>query len=213
MNEAPSQAIPKGYNPPFGGMMNHVKTMTLMFLLPIISCTQPGPQPDVPRDQADRAPVHEAAPDDDLHGTLDSMPTDDTHAQAMADMRGSRQSGVNTEIRLPEHIQAAWSGVRIRVVDSTTGVSERYDVSLGEATALGNTGLTLVADSFIPDFVMDEAGITSRSAGAENPATHVVISEQGVEPYEGWLFAAMPDIHPYPHDRYRVLLEEGIPAG
>jgi len=191
--------------------MRQLTTTTLILLLPLIGCAQRTTQPDDARDQAAQGTVQQTAPDDGLHGTLGSMPTDDTHAQAMAEMQGSRTAGVNTQVRLPAHIAEAWGGVRIRVVDSSTGVSERYDVPLDEATVLGDTGLTIVADTFIPDFVMDEAGITSRSADAANPAAHVVVSEQGAEPYEGWLFAAMSDIHPYPHDRYRVLLEEGIP--
>jgi hypothetical protein len=59
---------------------------------------------------------------------------------------------------------------------------------------------------------MDDDGITSRSADANNPAAHVVITEEGVDDYEGWLFAAMPEIHPFPHARYQVLLVEGIPV-
>ena len=193
--------------------MRYLTATTVIFLLAFIGCAQRAPRSNAAEDQANQASVHESAPDDDLHGTMNSMPSDDTHAQAMAEMQGARQSGVNTEIRLPEDIRTAWSGVTVRVVDSTTGGSERYDISLGEATALGDSGLTLIVESYIPDFVMDEAGITSRSPDPANPAARVVISEQGAEPYEGWLFASMPDIHPFPHDRYRVLLEEGIPAG
>ena len=59
---------------------------------------------------------------------------------------------------------------------------------------------------------MDEGGITSRSADANNPAANVVITEEGAEDYEGWLFAAMPGIHPFPHEQYQVLLVEGLPA-
>ncbi len=192
--------------------MKNLTTSILLLLLPVIGCAQRGSQQGDVEHQAVQAPVHETAPDDELHGTLNSMPTDDTHAQAMAEMQGTRPSAVNSEIRLPEHIVSAWTGVRIRVVDSTTGASERYDIPVGEPAPLGETGLTLVVESFIPDFVMDEAGITSRSPDPANPAARVVISEEGTEPYEGWLFASMPDIHPFPHDRYRVLLEEGIQA-
>jgi len=45
-----------------------------------------------------------------------------------------------------------------------------------------------------------------------NRAPRIVISEDGMANYQGWLFAAMPEIHPFPHDRYQVLLVEGIPA-
>ena len=192
--------------------MKNVSTVALILLLPLFGCAREVPPLDEEEDRTAEAPVHQAAPDDELHGTLGSMPPDDTHARAMAEMRGTRQSGVNTEVRLSEDIQAAWKGVRVRVVDSTTGASERHDLTLGEPTSLGDTGLTVIAESFIPDFVMDEARITSRGPEPANPAARVVISEGGAEPYEGWLFASMPDIHPFPHDRYRVLLEEGIPA-
>jgi hypothetical protein len=183
-----------------------------MGLLVLTACGGPVSE-EGPSTAATSDSTGDAAPDDALHRSLEAMPNDDAHAQAMADIRPDHDRGIVTDVRLPDEIRSAWTGIRIRVVDSSTGESERFDIPLGEVTPLGSSGLTLVADSFIPDFAMDEAGITSRSADPANPAARVVISEQGAEPYEGWLFATMPDIHPYPHDRYRVLLEEGIPAG
>lgn len=141
-----------------------------------------------------------------------AMPEDNVHANAAGSSMPGMMGGVNTEIRLDPEIAAAWSGIRVRVVDSETGDDQTIDVPLGENVALGDSGLTLSTDTFIPDFVMDEGGITSRSAETLNPAARVVISEEGVADYEGWLFAAMPEIHPYPHERYQVLLVEGIPA-
>jgi hypothetical protein len=178
----------------------------------VAACGGPVSDDDVSPD-ATAASAGDPAPDDALHRSVAAMPDDDAHAKAMADIRPDHDRGIVTEVRLPDEIRSSWTGIRIRVVDSSTGGSERYDIPLGEVTSLGDSGLTFVADSFIPDFVMDEAGITSRSPDPSNPAARVVISEEGAEPYEGWLFATMPDIHPYPHDRYRVLLEEGIPAG
>jgi hypothetical protein len=140
------------------------------------------------------------------------MPNDDVHSQAMSGAMGGPMGGVNTEINLPPEIAAAWTGVRVRLIDSESGESALYDVPLGTATPLGDSGLILTARNFVPDFVMDESGITSRSADPGNPAVQVLVTEDGAEDYEGWLFAAMPGIHPYPHARYQVLLVEGIPA-
>jgi hypothetical protein len=125
---------------------------------------------------------------------------------------GGKIGGLETDINLDPEIAEAWSGVRVQVLDSETAESEVFDVALGETVTLGESGLTLTASTFIPDFVMDETGITSRSGDTHNPAALILISEEGVPDYEGWLFAAMPEIHPYPHDRYQVLLVEGIPA-
>ena len=143
---------------------------------------------------------------------VQTTPGGDVASSAAGESMGGMMGGVNTDISLDPEIADAWSGIRVQVVDSETGDVQIYDVPLGEAVALGDSGLTLSSDLFIPDFVMDEGGITSRSAETQNPAARIVIAEDGVTDYEGWLFAAMPEIHPFPHDRYQVLLVEGIPA-
>ena len=143
---------------------------------------------------------------------VQSMPDDDVHDAAMGQTMGGMMGGVNTEIDLDPEIAGAWSGIRVHVVALETEEGQIFDVALDETVVLGESGLTLTSDVFVPDFVMDESGITSRSADTHNPAARVVITEEGAADYEGWLFAAMPEIHPFPHDRYQVLLVEGIPA-
>ena len=177
-----------------------------IILLVLAGCgAQPaGEEPDLEASK-------EAMPDDDLHRIAAEMPDDDVHATAMAEgMGGGGMSGLNTEINLDPAILSAWSGIRVRVIEGDSEITQSFDVGLAETVELGDTGLTLSAQTFIPDFVMDDDGITSRSPEANNPAARVVISEEGATDYEGWLFAAMPEIHPFPHERFKVLLEEGI---
>jgi hypothetical protein len=147
---------------------------------------------------------------------VEAMPEDDVHAAAMGDSMtesmGGMMGGLNTEIDLDPEIAAAWSGIRVHVVALDSQEGQIFDVTLGETAVLGDSGLSLTAEAFIPDFVMDETGITSRSAETHNPAARVLITEEGAEDYGGWLFAAMPEIHPFPHQRYQVLLIEGIPT-
>jgi hypothetical protein len=119
---------------------------------------------------------------------------------------------VTTEVRVAPEIAEAWSAVRIEVLDRDTGDEKVFEVPLGGADLLGDSGLVLSAETFVPDFIMDENGIRSRTAEPHNPAVRVVISGDGMEDYRGWLFAAMPEIQAFPHPRYRVLLVEGIPA-
>ena len=133
--------------------------------------------------------------------------------QGMEGMAPHAPMEVPTEVTLDEAVRAAWRGVRVKVVDLQSGESATHDLALGEAVPLGDTGLVATALVFVPDFVMDDRGITTRSPEPNNPAVRVRIEEEGKPPYEGWLFAAMPEIHPYPHERYQVLLVEGIPAG
>jgi hypothetical protein len=152
------------------------------------------------------------AASDTAETDVQTMPDDDVHTTATGGSMGGMMGGLNTDIRLDPEIAGAWSGIRVHVVDSENGDGHIIDVALGETVALGDSGLTLSAGTFVPDFVMDEGGITSRSAETHNPAARVIITEEGNADYEGWLFAAMPEIHPFPHERFQVLLVEGIPA-
>jgi hypothetical protein len=131
----------------------------------------------------------------------------------MAGTQAGHDTGLNTQIHLSNDVRNAWQGIKVRVLDTTTGKAEEFDVPIGSTATLGASGLSLTAEAFIPDFVMDPSGITSRSDRPDNPAARVIITEEGKDPYTGWLFAALPDIHPFPHDRYQVLLVEGLPAG
>jgi len=143
------------------------------------------------------------------HDASATMPDDATHQDAMG---GQHASSLKTDVTLPDDVRSAWSGVQVKLVDSTTKAETTYDVPLGQTVALGDSGLTLEAVAFVPDFVMDASGITTRSADPNNPAAKVVIRENGVDDYSGWLFANMPEIHPYPHERYQVLLVGGVTA-
>ena len=145
----------------------------------------------------------------------EAMPGDDVHAEAMdAAMGGGMHSGggINAEITLDPEIADDWKAIRVRVVDLESMDETFHNIAIGEEAPLGDTGLTLRAITFVPDFVMGETGITSRSAEPQNPAARVVIIEQGKDDYEGWLFGAMPEIPAYPHELYGVVLAEGVPA-
>jgi hypothetical protein len=169
------------------------------FALLLAGCGQ-APESDTTEEVSQKAAAAHAA-----------MPADEDHKGMSAHGATGGSMALNTEMTLDESIRAAWSGVRVRVEDVEAEISHTFDIALGDELALGDSGLTLTALDFVPDFVMGEDGITSRSAEPANPAARVTILEDGQEPYTGWLFAAMPKIHPFPHERYRVLLVEGLP--
>jgi len=166
------------------------------------------------------APTGDAvAPDtvsgDTLEEAMQNMPDDDAHrglAMGSGGMGGMMGGAMNREVHVDEAIRAAWSGVRVRVEKLDSGTTETFVAPLGQAIPLGDTGLTLTAEVFVPDFVMDENGITSRSPEPNNPAARVLITEEGQTDFKGWLFASLPEIHPFPHEHYRVTLVEGVPA-
>ena len=124
---------------------------------------------------------------------------------------GKHDMGLNTEVTLSEEVSAAWRGAIIQVTAPDENI-QQFDLPLDEAVTLGDTGLTATALVFVPDFVMDEGGISTRSPEAKNPALKLRVTEEGKPDYEGWLFAAMPEIHPFPHETYSIVLIGGLPV-
>ncbi len=176
--------------------MRNSKTLILITLLAALGC---GGSTTPPAEDVDTGAAH------------DSMPADDVGANAMGG--GMHQgAGINAEITLDPEIADDWRAIRVRVVELETMKESFFEVPIGEEAPLGDTGLSLRTVVFIPDFVMGENGITSRSAAPQNPAARVVILEEGKDDYEGWLFGAMPEIHAYPHELYGVMLAEGVPV-
>jgi hypothetical protein len=153
--------------------------------------------------------------DTDAAAAHGGMPDDDVHSAAMGEAMGGgmhQGGGINATVNLDPEIADDWRAVKVRVVVLETMTETFHEIPVGGAATLGDSGLTLEVVAFVPDFVMGEDGITSRSADPQNPAARVVIMEEGKDAYEGWLFGAMPEIHAYPHEKYGVVLVEGLPA-
>jgi len=180
--------------------MRNCRTLIFISLFATLGC---GGSTTPPADDVDTTAAERAMPDDDVH------------AGAMGSSMGGgmhQGPGINAEVSLDPEIADDWRAIRVRVVDLGTLEERAYEIPIGGEAPLGDTGLALRAVTFIPDFIMGETGITSRSAEPQNPAARVVIMEDGKDDYEGWLFGAMPEIHPFPHEQYGVVLAEGVPV-
>lgn len=184
-----------------------ILALAILTALTLTACAKPADQATDAAPAPDAVDTHSQMPDDDAHrGAMESA--GDPHSS----MTGMMGGALNREVVLDDAIRNAWRAVRVEVAELESGVAQQVEVPLGETVALGDTGLTLEAQLFIPDFVMNENGVSTRSPEPNNPAAKVVIREAGAEDYEGWLFATMPGIHPFPHETYRVTLVAGVPA-
>jgi hypothetical protein len=186
-----------------------MRLVTVTIVLALICWSCAGQQPEsTPQPEADTQASH-AMPDDAIHAGLGE--TAPAHEGMGGMMGGDHDMGLNTDLSLDPAIRSAWEGGVVEVAGE--GMAPiAVELRFGEPTALGETGLTAEALVFIPDFVMGDDGITSRSAEVGNTALQVRITEEGVDDYVGWLFGTMPSIHPYPHEKYTVVLVEGLPA-
>ena len=178
--------------------MRSLLTIMLLTTLPLLGCGQKT---------GDEA-VTDLAPPTGADQTTDTGPSNMMGAMMGGD---THDMGIKTDISMSDEIKNAWAGAIIQVA-GPQGTPQRYELIIGEEVDLGDTGLTATALIFIPDFVMGEDGITSRSPEPTNPALRLRITENDRPDYEGWLFGAMPEIPPFPHETYSILLAEGIPA-
>ncbi|MGD9254022.1 MAG: hypothetical protein PVG92_08825, partial [Holophagae bacterium] len=106
---------------------------------------------------------------------------------------------LSSEFEVDQSILGAWSGIRVAVSEVGGKTSEIIDAGLGEPVVLGESGLTMTAQVFLPDFVMDDGIIRNRTPEPHNPAARVAIAGDGAADYEGWIFASMAGLPPYPH--------------
>ncbi len=120
------------------------------------------------------------------------------------------QVAVPTTLVVPDAVQKAYSGVVLLWRDSSNGKEGKLEVPLGGSAALGDSGLIVFADTYLPAFTMNADVITSSGSGEENPAARIHITEGGKEIFGGWIFQRFPDAHPFTHPRFSLHLEGGV---
>jgi len=124
------------------------------------------------------------------------------------------QKKIQREIIVPKNVEGKWKAVKILVRDKTDEeLNALKTVTLGSSFQLGDSGITVAAAEFFPNFVMDQAAVTSMGNELANPAIHLVItSKDGQELYNGWTFAKYPGLYAFEHERYSLQLMDFIPT-
>ena len=123
------------------------------------------------------------------------------------------QKNIKREIIVPKSVAGKWKAVKILVRDKSDEERNKIQtVELGSTFQLGDSGITVSAAEFFPNFVLDKARYTSMDNTLGNPAIHLVITEKGKELYNSWTFAKYPGLYAFKHPRYSLQLMDFIPA-
>ena len=123
------------------------------------------------------------------------------------------QKNIKREIIVPKSVAGKWKAVKILVRDKSDEERNKIQtVELGSTFQLGDSGITVSADEFFPNFVLDKALYTSKDNTLGNPAIHLVVTENGKELYNSWTFAKYPGLYAFKHPRYSLQLMDFIPA-
>jgi hypothetical protein len=118
---------------------------------------------------------------------------------------------VPTRLEVPPEVSHAYTGIKIVWRDKADGKEGVIEVPLGGTAPLPDPSLVVRADVFLPAFTMAGGAITSEGVEPQNPAARITVLDKGKEIFTGWLFARFPDVHPFTHPRFQLLLEAGVP--
>lgn len=114
------------------------------------------------------------------------------------------------EILVPEDVKNTWESVKLLITDKKTNKQETAEVKIGDKYKVRGSGIVIHVGQLLPDFRMDALTMTSMSNEPNNPAVNVTIVEGGKEIFTGWLYSRFPDVHPFEHPQYAVILVEGV---
>ena len=113
------------------------------------------------------------------------------------------------QVVVPESVKGKWKSIVLNIEDKEAGKTTAQEVALGAEYKIPGTDITIKAGDFLPDFIMEGAVITSRSAEPNNPAASITVTEGGEEIFASWIYSNHPAIHPFGHDKYGITLKEG----
>jgi hypothetical protein len=117
---------------------------------------------------------------------------------------------VERKVMVSKDVKAKWKAVKLAVEDKKAKTTKEYTVKVGSELSIPNTKMKVKVLNFLPDFKMTDKEFTSASAKPNMPAAQVVVSENGKEIWNNWLFSLQPGIHPFQHDAVGLLLVSGV---
>ncbi len=145
-------------------------------------------------------------PDPAVHMAISHEASDEQPAAG-----GGEQATAPTRLEVPPEVGKAYSGIRLAWKDVQGGKSGVLEVPLGGEAPLPDSPVAVRADVFLPAFSMAGGVVTSQGVEPQNPAARITVLESGREIFGGWIFTRFPDVHPFTHPRFQLLLEGGVP--
>ena len=117
---------------------------------------------------------------------------------------------VEKKLVVPDAVKTSWKAVKVEVEFKEKKTKKQFTVGLNSEFKVPDSDITLKVGNFLPHFAMAADQITSNSNNPENPAAQVEVFQGGKEIFHGWLFSKFPAVHPFQHDKYGLLLLEGV---
>ncbi len=117
---------------------------------------------------------------------------------------------VERQVVVSKDIMDTWKAIKLSIENKSAKTTKEYTVNIGSELTIPNTKMVVKAVAFLPDFKMTEKEIKSVSNKPNMPAALVVVTENGKEIWNNWLFALQPGIHPFQHENIGIILVGGV---
>jgi hypothetical protein len=119
---------------------------------------------------------------------------------------------VNRVVIVSKEVKAKWKAVKVAVVNKTTMAKKVYTVNIGSTLAIPSTKMSVKVVHFLPDFKMTNKEFYSRTNEPNQPAAQIVVTDDGKEIFNNWLFALQQSVHPFndPNGKIGITLVEGV---
>jgi hypothetical protein len=161
-----------------------VLAVVLIFAVSLGACKKKEPKPQLPPG----------------HAAMEGMP-----AAGMPNV-----PKVERQVVVSKDVAEKWKAVKLTIENKAAKTTKDYTVHIGSELAVPDTNLTVKVLAFLPDFKMSDKEFYSASDKPNQPAAQVVVTENGKEIWSNWLFAKMPNIHPFQHEKVGILLVGGV---
>jgi hypothetical protein len=109
-------------------------------------------------------------------------------------------------VRVPETVEKTWQSVTINIKDKKTNQEKKVVIKIGDTYKIHDSDLSIRILHFLPNFSMDNFGMTSKSNEPKNPAVDFEVKKGEQKIFQGWLFNKFPDVHNFNHERYSFSL-------
>ncbi len=177
---------------------------SLVLVFSLSACEKKEPQTSVPQATGTTTP-----------GPIMQGPIS-PEAQQTVPGHGMPSQGGEKQVVIPESVKGKWSAVKIIFEDKVSKKTQEYTINLNSDFKIPNSNLKVYVGEFLPDFKIDDTVLTSASNQPNNPAVGIRVYEGTTQIFPttgkkwGWLFSKMPTVHPLNHEKYNLILKEGI---
>lgn len=134
------------------------------------------------------------------------MPAQPTfnHEQSSSNMK------VTKPVELLPEISQIYSGIKVAAVNKNDNSTIEVIVPFSTKTPIGNTGLSILVNSYFTNFTISSGGVTNVSMEEKNPGAKVVLFDNDTQVFDSWLFQNHPDMHSFEHPVWRILMISGV---